>query len=483
MNIKIKILFFILLIPSLLYSQDMNVMSYYSSDNNLDGQPMIGMTNVLRFFPVFALQDSIKKVTTTVYYGGKIDVNEADKLSGGKYWQSLLPRFQLGDAIQRVEVEVEFYLDSRYREKLRVANLEREVCTRKSNKYEASFRKSLITYKDYRSELLNEIGGLRQELQDGLGVHFKTVRSIIDSLVQKNILDSYSIAMNSDSLSSNLNDIINNLPSTRTRDESTKKDISERMQKLFLNEDQVEDVVKKIDQYKNVLEGSKEKREKFFEESYAELEIIKNTDREEYANAQCSARLDTIKQEIFEKIVGSFADTSFSGPSIRKSDLVIDNKFKTARMLYRYYNDKLRYRKSLDPAERLGIFRVRFVPFPIVGTKASPKVQLIRPGEKGSPAVFEIGLSFGDDVVSGNNTFKPALSLSRLGVAIVITEQLFKEDAQIFGLALTYDFNSYGSIGYGRNLAGKEDHPYYSFGINKKAFQQLMRGMASIFTN
>ena len=99
----------------------------------------------------------------------------------------------------------------------------------------------------------------------------------------------------------------------------------------------------------------------------------------------------------------------------------------------------------------------------------------------GSPAVFEIGLAFGDDIVPSDKHVNPVLSWSRLGVAFAITEKLFNDDAQIIALALTYDFNSYGSLGFGANLAQGQAYPYVSFGINKKAFEEVVKGLASLF--
>ena len=189
---------------------------------------------------------------------------------------------------------------------------------------------------------------------------------------------------------------------------------------------------------------------------------------------------NTIEQMV-DEIAEGYTDSLYSGPAIKKSDLRISDNLHTAILLYRYYKNNLRYRKALDPAEHLGIFRARYIPFPVAGTPSEGKVQLLAPMQTGSPAVFEVGLSFGDDVVSGNNTFNPAFSVSRLGVAMVITEKLFSSDAQILGLALTYDFNSYASIGVGRNLAQGKSYPYYSFGINKKAFEQLIKALAGLF--
>ena len=91
-----------------------NVISYYAVNNTLDGQPMIDMVNVLRFYPVYAMRSSIDRVKITIYYGGNIYARDASSYEDGLYWQSLLPSLRLGQAIQRIEVEVRFRLDPHF---------------------------------------------------------------------------------------------------------------------------------------------------------------------------------------------------------------------------------------------------------------------------------------------------------------------------------------------------------------------------------
>lgn len=102
-----------------------------------------------------------------------------------------------------------------------------------------------------------------------------------------------------------------------------------------------------------------------------------------------------------------------------------------------------------------------------------------------SIAVFEIGIGFGDVAVTGDDFVKPTLSFDRLGVAFAISNQLFDSAAQVVALALTYDFNVYGSIGAGVNFSDPEGNQklktYFSFGINKKAFEFLIASISKIF--
>ncbi|TSA24727.1 hypothetical protein D4R75_00885 [bacterium] len=187
-----------------------------------------------------------------------------------------------------------------------------------------------------------------------------------------------------------------------------------------------------------------------------------------------------ILEKIADVTQASLLDTSFAGPSILKSDIVIVSNSE-AHILYRNYKRNLRFMPALDPAERMGVFRLRYVPFPIVGTQSSPRMNLRKPMSQTSPTVFEIGLAFGDAIVPGDEFVVPEFSWRRLGVAFAITERLFSDSAEVIGLALTYDFNSYGSIGIGGNFARNEVHGYVSFGINKKAFGAVIAGISKLF--
>jgi hypothetical protein len=105
---------------------------------------------------------------------------------------------------------------------------------------------------------------------------------------------------------------------------------------------------------------------------------------------------------------------------------------------------------------------IRYVPLPIVGTDQHPRMNLKRPFGDELPVVYEIGLSFGDAIIIGDNLVVPEFSLKWMGVAMALTEKLFEPSAQVIGIVLTYYFNSYGSIGIGGNFAGKSPHGYAS---------------------
>jgi hypothetical protein len=197
--------------------------------------------------------------------------------------------------------------------------------------------------------------------------------------------------------------------------------------------------------------------------------------------AQTTLCADSIESRTKSDLISDLADTLYSGVSVRKSDIIFDEGYKYAHILYRNYKNSLRKMPALDASERMGIFRVRYVPFPIIGTDDEPRPNLKKPFHTGSPTVFELGLAFGNAIVPGDDFVPPSFAIERLGVAFAVDEHLFTDSAKVLALALTYDFNSYGSIGIGCNFAGKYAHQYYSFGINKKAFEAVVKEIAKLF--
>jgi hypothetical protein len=185
--------------------------------------------------------------------------------------------------------------------------------------------------------------------------------------------------------------------------------------------------------------------------------------------------VDSVRASLFSAIQRDLIDSNMTGPSIRRSDIIIEDSLRFARILYRNYKTSLRRLPALDPAERLGIFRARFVPFAILGKR------LVSAFDPDAKAIFEVGLAFGDAIVAGDDFVVPEFSLRRLGVAFVISNELFTENASIRALALTYDFNSYGSIGVGANFPQNKRESYVSFGINKKAFEDLVGELQNLF--
>lgn len=184
---------------------------------------------------------------------------------------------------------------------------------------------------------------------------------------------------------------------------------------------------------------------------------------------------DTVKVNLIEELT----DTKFSGIDIQKSDIVLGDSLKWAKILYRNYKLKNRDLPALDPGEELGVFRLRYIPFPVVGN------QLAGPARSGFPIVFEAGVAFGNRTIVSNELFDPAFSARKLGIAVAFTPKFFSDDAEILALVLTYDFNTYASIGVGANFGmmenGKTPNTYFSLGINQRVFQELTQAIKNVF--
>lgn len=388
---------------------DLNVLSYYAVGNSLDGQPVIDRVNVLRFFPVFAMKDRVTEVEVTVYVGGRIYTRRADKLENARYWEVLLPTFELGQAIQRLEVEMRFELKAIDQE--RADAIQQAEETQKDK-----------VHKDFA----------------------RLIRTINYAFEQKY------------TLSSGQTDML------RRAWEEGPKEYDLKFDELLPP---------------SARQNSSEKA------TVDSLVILRSTALQDYSPAlkQIDSLRTDFELRLYTDLSRSLSDTLYAGPGVRPSDLVVNYEDGSARILYRNYKTALRQMPALDPAERRGIFRVRYVPFPIAGRKSRANLALVNPFDPSSPAVFEVGLAFGNQIVPGDDFVLPGFSFRRFGVAIGITEKLFASDAEIIALALTYDFNSYGSIGAGANFAQDEVHGYGSLGVNKKAFEALLSGLVSIF--
>ena len=451
--------------------EDPNVLSYYAVTNSLDGQPMVDMTNVLRFYPVYAVRDSVDRVVVTIYYGGNVFTRSADRTDGGRYWQVLLPVFRLGEAIQRIEVQEHFRLDNYYVGQFRYLLLTLKY---ENDSLAAQNRSDMDEARKTKKKNRERLRMLDGKL-DSLGVPSPVV-----SLLRKS-LDA------SEEKYKTVRDSIINKLSSGTPDLSVKPFLQNNY-RISLDTASVNAIRrfgKKLaadsphsasDSLDALIYDYRDAGASFIGSAHTYRSMVQN-------QSSTGRDYDSLVEQLKKQIGLDLADTEYSGPSVRKSDLVIDidsGEVSGASILYRNYKEELRYMPALDPAEKMGIFRVRYVPFPVAGLPSNRTMSLHGPfGEKFT--VFEIGLSFGDAVVPGDEFVVPEFSFKRLGVAFGITEKLFSDSAEVMALALTYDFNSYGSIGLGGNFAQHEVHPYFSLGINKKAFEALIGGLAGLF--
>jgi len=356
-----------------------------------------------------------------------------------------LPQFRLGEAIQRLEVETTFRLPKRFGDRLRLIDSAirdaNEASDAELEQQAAGFaeKKKIFSIRMRQNNDEFKKMGIRSAEADSLRRAYKQDQ---EAFVQ----------------------LSNSLVNVPPVSEWTNKDSvrSAAVSELTKSRAQM------LGEYSSMFAA-------FRNNSTAEKsKLIQNT-------LVLVVERDSIVNTLAKELQVDLLDTLYTGPSVRRCDLTIDETFEFARILYRNYKGSLRHMMALDPAERMGIFRARFVPFPIVGTQSSPRMNLKKPMSTSSPTVFEIGLAFGDAIVPGDEFVVSEFSWKRLGIAFAVTERLFSDSAEVIGLALTYDFNSYGSIGIGGNFARNEVHGYASLGINKKAFEAVIKGLAGLF--
>lgn len=440
-------------VPINLQAQEMNevnVLNYYAVGNSLDGQPLIKTRNILRFFPVFAFRENTEKVTVAVYYGKDPFITEADKKDKGRYWEANLPKFDFGESIQRLEVETTVKLDDKIHNRFiqirdSIAKYEKEsyhdyIGDLKKIKDDLQSKAAILN--DRVNKLIKDIDTIENYNKSSeLFNKLKAINEIIDSIKKCNPdIDSIKIKTQIDSLKSfltNLTGAFNNCS------EVTKNDL------------------KYIKESIKELEDNLQKR--IFDEITTEFE------NRGFALFHLE---DSLKNSFIDKVTKQFTENKLAGPQLTESDIKFDDNHEYVTMLYRNYKQTLRQLQALDPAEKMGIFRVRYVPFAVTGNK------LTKPFTSKTSAVFEVGLGFGNINISGDDFVKPTLSFDRLGVAFAITDKLFNDDAEILALVFTYDFNYYGSIGVGANFRKDNEknkiESYFSFGINKTAFERLL---------
>ena len=439
------------------------MISYYAVGNSLDGQPMVDMVNVLRFFPVFAMRDDIDTVKVTIYYGGFIYKGNAEKMEDGGYWQALLPKFRLGEAIQRLEVEVHFKIPSQFKVVFKEINEMDSVTTGVSDMLKGS-TDNLV------SQLTSSERAFQMDKKVEYGVAVKASNDKF-STYGFNSKDANNLRVGYEANPDTLDELLDTYKIKILGDEkSDPKAVRDGVKKLVVDREKA---------YKTYLTSYSE----FHSTRMSMLSQIDSIEVVKQQRQAAAARYRDSVFAIFSKYLEvQLTDTMYTGPSVRRSDLVIDPDDMGAKILYRNYKTSLRRLMALDPAERMGIFRVRYVPFPVTGSTRSTEMTLKRPMTAGSPVVFEVGLAFGDAIVSGDDFALTEFSAARLGIAFAITEQLFSDSAQVLALALTYDFNSYGSIGFGANFAGGgRPSGYASLGINKKAFEALIGQISKVF--
>jgi len=524
-------------------SLEENYINYYAVNNSIDGQIMIDRMNILRFFPVFTFYRDVTGVETTIYYGTKIIKSTGVSVDNNKYWNSILPEFKLGESIQKIEIEMTMKLPDTVflNYKKSVEKIANEVTKKLKKEINCEIEKvfnsmdtlynALNETKSYVGKYFDENKYYEQKRIDdeknlqnvnldltsqNLKIGLESVASqktkhdeIVKNLkfVIKDQRDSFSNAIKKDTCKKSLTYSFINLSS----DTSKINDLIDSLKNIYISYDieKLERQIKNLDSICirldlsgiDSIKSAYKKLEKRMGTYTIDEDRLTTTIKKDMDSvvAQMNAfnrtisnlsqnilvgldKREEITTRIHNEITDNLKDTTFIGQSVRPSDIYVNNKLSEVKILYRNYKYNLRRMQALDPQETMGIFRARYIPFPITSIKENANsLELIPFQGENSQTVFEIGLAFGDAVIPSDDFVAPKLSFDRLGLAIGLSQKLFEEDADIKALAFTYDFNTYSSIGIGGNFAHHIIKPYFSIGINKKAFEALLKGIVGIF--
>lgn len=477
---RFPLLFVLMSVHMLAQSDDgINYLDYFASDNSLDNQPLIGTENHLRFFPVFALKDSTYSVQMRIYrnHDPVPYCRNMDRMKDGIYWEALLPSFRLGQGIHRIEVEVQMSLDSDLHERyVSLENLRKiaEHLRKQSDSVliaqtqVARNGKDQLSVMVQRMQRLDKLGDLDTLTRTALSNASDLIKVIasLEKLMNENstlVTNDTTVALlprlegqvqHAILLSQTLQNDFDNL---RTVSQGT----SDGIENIHVV---VDEIAKQFNQINTLLSAINDSTLKLNEDLRSREVATEKIKRE-------------TEEQLYESVFSQIGSHEYSGPGVKKFDVVVDDSLKNAKILYRNYNLGMRRNPALDPAEQLGIFRARYVPFAVIGG------EMVSPTSTGANrmAVFEVGLGFGNLTIASDQLWKPALSPDRLGVIFAISQDLLSDSSTIRALALTYEFNAYGSISVGANFpinkegpARKEVESYFSFGINKKAFEALM---------
>ncbi|MBX7152639.1 hypothetical protein K1X84_13440 [bacterium] len=468
------------------YTQEINFINYYASNNQIVGVPMIDTKNIFRFYPDVAFQGAIR--SAKVYYFVSNDVFESYllKQKDGRYWECPLRPFELGESIQRVEVilDCEKYM---LNELLRQHHIEptdddfNNYLLLRRGDDRALFAKSLLQTEANKIEELKRLNTLLGELSTKLKNNINDVDAITDNIgkasksmkANEETLNKIDISING--LKPLVSDVMERVKSncdTTIKNEldaiekkignaetlimsavSNEQSSIESINKVISNE--IASITKDIDQ---VIHSANVN----YQQTFAELSQTQSTSSSAVA---VQAQVAPLYSAYVENRNSSLLDIRYK-----------DGEKDIIEFTYRNDKNSLKYLQASDPIEKLSIFRARLVPFAVYGEKGDRTIRWKR-----DRIIYEIALNFGYAVVKDDN-FKPVFfDLNRLGVGIGIAADTFGDQPSFLSVSLSYDINTYSTISFGTNIV---DKPFFfmGVGINSRAFKDLVKESAKIFS-
>ncbi len=533
-----KIFWYSLFLSSIVIAQkETNIINYFASNNQVIGVPVIKEENIFRFYPDLSFQEAIINARVLYYVTNDVYENYLIQREQGRFWECNLRDFELGESIQRVEVIVECdkgklnkilnlynintskdnfnnYLllrrgDDRallaksiMQERKRIFNEYKNIIIKENKALKEMTKTSIDSLKaninkklDTVQSTFDSINGSISSSKDSIATLVKQIRIIKKLDKRKNLFTNFQ-----DNFIFRIKDSIDLKTVLKDSADITRFEESDSTQFAIFN-------INNLKEFEDVINTSIYIPDSTWSSVQAKLKKISKSlsaDSTALANIVHSLKFygyDDSKVKIIPDNVFDFSFVEKSreiaslpvyeptDPQIaglynayveNRNSSLLDIRYKKNNkniIEFAYRNDKrsLQYLQASDPVEKLGIFRVRLVPFAIYGKDKDDNVKW-----QNTSIIYEIALNFGSGVIKDDN-FRPVLfDINRLGIGIGISANTFGSGSDFLSISLSYDINTYSTISFGANV--KETPGFYmGVGINSRAFKDLVEASAHIF--
>ncbi len=424
----------VLLTQGTLLAGSDNVINFFANNNRLVGSPVVDDDNYFRFYPDEAMAEYVKTAVVRYFVRNSVNPIALTKRQDGLYWEGLLNKFLIGHSIQRVEVVVTYERSdlnqrlAQYSIDTNCADLRTYFALCKNDQALLALLQAMPCHDSSPGEKVTaDSSTTAGSGRESAGSASNMARVFVD--------------ISYDSTDGNATNQCSNKCSRPCRCDAAAQSGKPNVSVLVENPQS---------------------------QSSAQLEPgagggVKRVEVERdmlMRNAAIQmAASDKNQMAYLDNRRGSLLDIRYSDTSHAMIELV-------------YRNDKrsLRYLQAEDPKEKVGQFRVRFVPISIFAPADTVAGDLEGHTDK---LIFEFVLSMGYNVVRDDSFFPDAFDFNRLGVGFAMTMNSFDANAEFLALALTYDVNNYSSLSVGYNIRNVDKPLYIGLGINQRVLEEL----------
>ncbi|MBS1556504.1 MAG: hypothetical protein JSU09_16405 [Bacteroidetes bacterium] len=495
--------------------ENVNIINYFASNNQIIGTPMVDQNNEFRFYPDLSFQDAITGIEVYYFVLNDVHKHHLTKREDGRYWSCIMRDFSLGEAIQRVEVIVDCSVENlnktlgRYGLKpISIKDFNPYLLLRRGEDrtlYNISLYENIKQEGiDEKAKLTNSLNNLNSTIKEFQN-RTERLNSRINEIraTQQNLSNAYN------NINSNYR-LINQAFATL----ETKYKTSKELPTGELNElkKRADSTIRGYDNYitliktnapDNAINEFTTEVSRAKSDFTVQFEIFKSD-----INKSVASSFDSTYKAIQEKIrpltlsgiptnyerekeairqIGSNSENRlYSAYVENRAASMLDMRYKksdTTIIQFNYRNDKqsLQYLQAGDPQEKLGIFRARLVPFPFYN-QSTTGVSTTDDNFKWQrgKVIYEIGINFGYAIVKDDHFIPRFFDINRLGLGIGISADTFSDKPTFLSVSLTYDMNTYTSLSFGANLIDKPGF-YMGVGINARAFKDLVKNSGALF--